>query len=301
VTETHHYAITKKPGILKAKGYISLTKPRIIELLLVTTLPTMILAYGSFPPIKLVIWTLFGGTLAAGGANAFNMILDRDIDSLMKRTANRPLVTGIIGVTDAVIFAVCLEIAAFFSLWLEVNLLSGLLAVAATAFYVLVYTMLLKRRSSQNIVIGGAAGAVPVLIGWSSVTNSISWAAIVLFLFIFFWTPPHFWALAIKYDKDYAVASVPMRPCVVSIKRTSAEIIIYSLLVSLSALSLPFVSKLNWTYDIISLLASLGLLCLAIILFKHPSRQNAMKLFHFSITYVILIFAAIALDVLIKI
>ncbi|HLK45941.1 MAG TPA: heme o synthase, partial [Acidimicrobiales bacterium] len=175
-------------------AYVALTKPRIIELLLVTTVPTMVVADKGFPSLTLILATLAGGTLAAGGANAFNMVLDRDIDAVMKRTQRRPLVTGEITPRDATLFAAALEAAAFCLLATTVNMLSAVLAVSATAFYVFVYTMWLKRRSSQNIVIGGAAGAVPVLVGWSAVTGSLAWPPVVLFAVIFIWTPPHFWA-----------------------------------------------------------------------------------------------------------
>src|SRR3984957_2385992 len=195
-------------------AYVALTKPRIVELLLVTTLPTMIVARRGFPSIWLIVATLIGGTCAAGGANAINMYVDRDIDKVMHRTRNRPLVTGAMAPRNALIFAVVLEGIAFAELWAFVNLLSAVLAVSATLFYVFVYTLWLKRRSSQNIVIGGAAGAVPVLVGWAAVTDSLSWAPVVLFAIIFIWTPPHFWSLAVKYKEDYRAADVPMLPVV---------------------------------------------------------------------------------------
>ena len=179
-------------------AYVALTKPRIIELLLVTTLPTMVVAEQGLPSVGLMVATLVGGTLAAGGANAINMYVDRDIDALMERTRNRPLVTGEMSPAAALTFAIGLEVVAFVELWLLVNLLSAVLAVSACLFYVFVYTLWLKRTSTQNIVIGGAAGAVPVLVGWAAVTDSLSWAPILMFAVIFFWTPPHFWALAIR-------------------------------------------------------------------------------------------------------
>ena len=198
-------------------AYVALTKPRIIELLLITTVPTMVLAEGGWPPLGLILITLVGGTLAAGGANAINMYVDRDIDALMQRTQQRPLVTGVIEPRNALVFALALEVVAFAVLWWGANLLSALLALAATAFYVGVYTIWLKRTSTQNIVIGGAAGAVPVLVGWAAVTGSLAWAPIVLFVVMFCWTPPHFWALAIRYADDYRAADVPMLPAVVPI------------------------------------------------------------------------------------
>src|ERR1700678_661103 len=219
-------------------AYVALTKPRIIELLLVTTLPTMVVAKHGLPSLWLVLATLVGGTLAAGGANAINMVVDRDIDRLMNRTKNRPLVTGAMTPTAALVFALALEVAAFVELWLAVNLLSAVLAISATLFYVFVYTLWLKRRSTQNIVIGGAAGAVPVLVGWAAVTNSLSWAPVVLFAIIFIWTPPHFWSLAVRYKEDYKAADVPMLPVVASMRRTTREIVMYTVL--LVAVSLLF-------------------------------------------------------------
>ena len=218
--------------------YVALTKPRIIELLLVTTVPTMIVAEQGLPSPWLIAATVFGGTLAAGGANAINMYVDRDIDRVMERTRNRPLATGRIAPRSALVFAVGLEVAAFAFLWATVNLLSAVLAVSACLFYVFVYTLWLKRTSSRNIVIGGAAGAVPVLIGWSAVTNSLDWAPVVLFAVIFYWTPPHFWALAIRYREDYARADVPMLPVVASLRTTATRILGYTLL--LWALTLLF-------------------------------------------------------------
>src|SRR4051812_31673549 len=193
----------------RIRAYVALTKPRIIELLLVTTLPTMVVARRGIPSVLLMVETLVGGALAAGGANAINMYVDRDIDSVMKRTRNRPLVTGAVTPAAALVFAITLEVLAFAELALLVNLLSAVLAVSATLFYVFVYTLWLKRTSTNNIVIGGAAGAVPVLVGWAAVTGSLGLAPLVLFAIIFVWTPPHFWALAIRYRDDYAAADVP--------------------------------------------------------------------------------------------
>ena len=203
--QVHTRSTTSEPkqGRSRLGAYVALTKPRIIELLLITTVPTQVVAAKGLPSGWLVLWTVLGGSLAAGGANAINMYVDRDIDQVMERTKGRPLVTGEISPPAALTFAIGLEIAAFALLWGTVNLLSAVLAVSATLFYVFVYTLWLKRTSKSNIVIGGAAGAVPVLVGWSSVTNSLDWAPIVLFAIIFYWTPPHFWALAIKYKDDY--------------------------------------------------------------------------------------------------
>ena len=288
------------PG-LKARlgGFVALTKPRIIELLLVTTLPTMVVAYQGVPPLWLMAATLVGGTLAAGGANAINMWHDRDIDAVMKRTAGRPLVTGLVRPTEALVFALGLEVAAFLLLWRTVNLLSAVLAVTATAFYVFVYTLWLKRTTSQNIVIGGAAGAVPVLVGWSAVTGSLGWAPFVLFAVIFVWTPPHFWALAIKYKEDYAAADVPMLPSVADARSTGRQIVAYTVL--LWAISLVFtpVADMGWIYTTSA--AALGgtFLLFALRLLRESTVANAMRLFGWSITYVTLLFSAMALDQLV--
>src|SRR6202044_2488409 len=229
-------------------AYVALTKPRIIELLLVTTLPTMVVAQRGLPPVWLMVATLAGGALAAGGANAINMVVDRDIDRLMNRTKNRPLVTGAMTPRAALVFALSLEVAAFVELWLAVNLLSAGPAISANHFYVFVYTLWLKRRSSQNIVVGGAAGAVPVLVGWAAVTGNLSWAPIVLFAIIFIWTPPHFWSLAVRYKEDYAAADVPMLPVVASMKRTARSIVIYTVLLTAASLLFGPVAHLGWIY-----------------------------------------------------
>src|SRR5579863_9477485 len=210
------------PGIRsRIAGFVALTKPRIIELLLVTTLPTMVVARRGIPSGWLILATLVGGALAAGGANAVNMYVDRDIDAVMHRTRNRPLVTGVVSPPAALVFAVVLELVAFGVLAAYVNLLSAVLAVSATLFYVFVYTLWLKRRSSQNIVIGGAAGAVPVLVGWTAVTGHLAWPPVVLFALIFVWTPSHFWALAWRYRDDYGAAKVPMLPTVASLTQVA--------------------------------------------------------------------------------
>ena len=281
-------------------AYVALTKPRIIELLLVTTVPTQVVAARGLPSGWLVIATVMGGSLAAGGANAINMYVDRDIDRIMKRTQGRPLVTGAMTPRAALTFAVGLEVAAFAWLWGFVNLLSAVLAVSACLFYVFVYTLWLKRTSTQNIVIGGAAGAVPVLIGWSSVTGSLAWPPVVLFAVIFYWTPPHFWALAIKYRDEYAAADVPMLPSVVSLRATSIRIIIYT--VVLWALTLAFSSVAGMGDLYLGAAIVLGglFLWLAFRLLQAPSTKSAMRLFSYSITYITLLFGAMAIDVLLR-
>ena len=287
------------PQGMKLRSYVALTKPRIIELLLVTTLPTMFVARRGVPSVVLMLATLLGGALAAGGANAINMVVDRDIDRIMHRTRNRPLVTGEMTPRAALVFAVTLELAAFFELWWAVNLLSALLAVSATLFYVFVYTLWLKRTSTQNIVIGGAAGAVPVLVGWSAVTGHLTWAPVVLFAIIFIWTPPHFWALAIRYKDDYAAAKVPMLPAVASFSRTSRQILLYT--VALWGASLVFVpvGHMGMLYLVSAVLLGAVFLWYAIRLNAQKTAKAAMRLFHYSISYLTLLFVAMALDVLI--
>jgi len=287
------------------RGYIALTKPRIIELLLVTTIPTMVVAANGIPGLWLIVATLIGGTLAAGGANAFNMVLDRDIDAIMERTKRRPLVTGVMTPRAATIFAVALELAAFAALALWVNMLSAYLAMAATAFYVIVYTFWLKRRSKQNIVIGGAAGAVPVLIGWAAVTNSLSWTPVLLFLVIFIWTPPHFWALAVRYRDDYEAANVPMMPVVASLRRTTLEILIYSVIMWAVTVLVGPVAHLGWIYAITALVLGGLFTFYALRLYRHARNDRAdvaeaMRLFHFSITYLTALFVLMAVDVLVR-
>ena len=297
-------------------AYVALTKPRIIELLLVTTVPTMIVAERGMPSLLLIVCTVLGGTLAAGGANAINMYVDRDIDRLMDRNKGRPLVTGAMTPRAALTFAIGLEIVAFAFLWATVNLLSAVLAVAACLFYVFVYTLWLKRTSSHNIVIGGAAGAVPVLIGWSSVTGTLDWAPVVLFAIIFYWTPPHFWALAIRYRDDYAAADVPMLPVVASFRRTSSRILGYTLLLwALTVLFSP-VAGMGHLYLGSAIVLGAVFTWYAVRLLQMPDpglslsasggpaelavRANAMRLFTWSITYITLLFGAMAVDTLLR-
>jgi protoheme IX farnesyltransferase len=281
-------------------AYVALTKPRIIELLLITTLPTMIVAQRGMPPVWLMAATLLGGALAAGGANAINMFVDRDIDKLMHRTRKRPLVTGAVTPRNALVFAITLEVVAFVELWGWVNLLSACLAVSATLFYVFVYTLWLKRTSSQNIVIGGAAGAVPVLVGWAAVTNSLAWTPVVMFAIIFVWTPPHFWALAVKYKDDYQAANVPMLPAVATFRRTAGEILIYSLLLVGVSVLLAAVAALGALYLISAAALGAVFVALALRLWRTATPKAAMQLFSYSITYLTLLFVVMAVDVLIN-
>lgn len=281
-------------------GYIALTKPRIIELLLITTVPTMVVAKNGWPGLGLVLVTLVGGSLAAGGANAINMYIDRDIDALMERTKTRPLVTGLISPRNALVFAITLEIVAFAVLWAGANLLSGLLALSATFFYVFVYSLWLKRTSKQNIVIGGAAGAVPVLVGWSAVTNSLGWTPWLLFLLIFLWTPPHFWALAIKHRDDYQAAGVPMLPVVETQSKVIASMIGYTIaLVACSFAVIP-VADMGWVYGIAAAVLGLAFLWGTIALSRADTPAASMRLFSFSITYISLLFVALTVDVFVR-
>jgi protoheme IX farnesyltransferase len=278
---------------------VALTKPRIIELLLVTTLPTMIVAARGWPGLGLVVATLVGGTLAAGGANAINMYVDRDIDAVMHRTAKRPLVTGVVAPTPALVFAITLEVVAFALLWSTVNLLAAVLAVSATLFYVFVYTLWLKRTSSQNIVIGGAAGAVPVLVGWAAVTGRLSLAPIILFALIFVWTPPHFWALAFKYRDDYRSVDVPMMPAVAPFARVARQIVAYTVLVLAASAGFGWSAHLGLIYWIAAAVSGLAFLGFSVELYRDQTEARAMRLFHWSITYVTLLFAAMAVDQLV--
>lgn len=287
------------------KGYVALTKPRIIELLLVTTVPTMVVAARGIPGLWLILATLCGGTLAAGGANAFNMVIDRDIDAIMERTKRRPLVTGVMSARAATIFAFGLEVVSFAVLAIWVNQLSAWLAMSATAFYVFIYTLWLKRRSKQNIVIGGAAGAVPVLIGWSAVTNSLGWTPVLLFLVIFIWTPPHFWALAVRYRDDYEAAHVPMMPVVTSLRHTTLEILIYSVVMWALTLLIGPAAHLGWVYALSATILGAMFTGYALRLYRHARDDKAdvgeaMRLFHFSITYLTALFVLMAVDVLVR-
>jgi len=282
----------------KVGSYIALTKPRIVELLLVITIPTMVLAQRGWPSVWLMVWTFVGGWLDAAGANAINMYIDRDIDKLMERTKNRPLATGVIQPRNALVFAITLEVVAFVILFAGANLLAACLAMSATAFYVFVYSLWLKRSSKQNIVIGGAAGAVPVLVGWAAVTNSLGWAPVVLFVIIFLWTPPHFWALAIRHTEDYRAAGVPMLPVVASMKETIRSMIAYSVVLTVSTLVLVPVANLGLIYGITALVFGVAFVIGTIALGSNPTEARSMRLFSFSITYVSAIFLALTLDVL---
>jgi protoheme IX farnesyltransferase len=298
MTELHHQAeIDTTPGTrTRLAAYVALTKPRIIELLLITTVPAMVLAAGRWPGTWLVVATLIGGSLSAGGANALNMYYDRDIDEVMRRTRARPLARHEVAPRNALVFGVVLGVAGFAWLWVFTTLLAAALATAALLFYVLVYTMALKRSTVQNIVIGGAAGAAPTLVGWAAVSGTVGVPAWVLFLIVFYWTPPHFWALALRYKDDYAAAGVPMLPVVAGVEATTRRMLLYTgLMVGVSLLLVPL-GGMSWIY----LGAALGLggwfLWDTWRVVNHP--EQALRLFTTSTIYLSALFAAVMLDVL---
>jgi len=288
------------------RAYVALTKPRIIELLLVTTVPAMILAAHGMPPLGLIVATLVGGSLAAGSANAINQYLDRDIDALMTRTRRRPLPAHAVTPENALVFGFALGVVAFAELTLLVNLLAAFLALLAIGFYVVVYTMLLKRTTPQNIVIGGAAGALPPVIGVAAVTGDITLPALVLFAIVFYWTPPHFWALALRLAKDYRAAGVPMLPVVRGVPETTRQILRYTLV--LVALTLVFfvVAHMGAIY-LVSALALGGIFIWRALLLRRQalspeaSLAQAIRLYHYSIAYLSLLFVAVAVDTLVVI
>jgi protoheme IX farnesyltransferase len=279
-------------------AYVALTKPRIIELLLVTTLPVMVLAAKGVPNLWTALLTLVGGTLAAGSANAINCVVDRDIDEIMVRTRRRPMARHEISPVAALRFGIALGAVATLMLGFGVNWLSAALGVGAIAFYVFVYTLGLKRRTPSNIVIGGAAGCFPVLIGWSAVRGDVGWPAIVLFAVVFLWTPPHFWALAMRFKDDYAAAGVPMLPVVASAAAVTRQIVVYSWLMVAASLALAPLGG-GWFYAACA--AGLGVVFLAEAhRLHHQVRGGAtpkpLVLFHLSITYLTLLFTAVAVS-----
>jgi heme o synthase len=287
-------------AVSTVRAYVLLTKPRVIELLLVTTLPAMVLAAGELPSFTLMGAVLVGGALAAGGANTINCWIERDRDRLMHRTRHRPLPTGRIAPGRALAFGVVLEATAFLWLWGTVNLLAATLAVSAMLFYVFVYTIWLKPRSPQNIVIGGAAGAVPVLVGWAAVTGSLAAPAWVLFAIVFFWTPPHFWALALRYQEDYEAAGIPMLPVVSGVTNAVWQIIVYSVIVVATTLLLFAFESMGIVYLVAAVGLGVAFVWQAVGLLRDASPRRAMRLFAFSNTYLALLFAAIAVDTLIR-
>ncbi|OBG25131.1 heme o synthase [Mycobacterium sp. 852002-51057_SCH5723018] len=278
-------------------AYLALTKPRVIELLLVTAIPAMLLAHrGTVNPL-LILNTLIGGMLAAGGANTLNCVADADIDKVMKRTARRPLARAAVPKRNALVLGLVLTVGSFFWLWWTTNLLSGLLAIATIAFYVFIYTLLLKRRTSQNVVWGGAAGCMPVMIGWSAVTGTIGWPALVMFAIIFFWTPPHTWALAMRYKDDYRAAGVPMLPAVATERQVTKQILIYTWLTVLATLALALAT--GWLYAAVALLAGVWFLAMAHQLYagvRAGEPVKPLRLFLQSNNYLAVVFCALAID-----
>jgi len=287
-------------------AYIALTKPRIIELLLLTTVPVMFLAARDVPSLSLVLATVVGGALSAGSANALNCVVDADIDTKMRRTARRPLPRHRVPTRNALTFGLVLGVVSTAFLWAFVNPLSALLALAANVFYVVGYTMLLKRRTSQNIVWGGAAGCFPALIGWTAVTNELAWAPVVLFLVVFFWTPPHFWALAMRYREDYAAAGVPMLPSLVSSREVGHQIVLYSWVMVLTSLLLWPVANTGSFYPSAAIILGVAFLVEAYDLRSRArdteelSVIKPMRLFHLSNAYLALLFVAAAADPFIR-
>jgi protoheme IX farnesyltransferase len=278
-------------------AYLALTKPRVIELLLVTAIPAMLLAHrGAVNPL-LILNTLIGGMMAAGGANTLNCVADADIDKMMKRTARRPLAREAVPTRNALVLGLVLSVGSFFWLWWTTNLLSGLLAIATIAFYVFVYTLLLKRRTSQNVVWGGAAGCMPVMIGWSAVTGTIGWPAVAMFAVIFFWTPPHTWALAMRYKDDYKMAGIPMLPAVATERQVTKQILIYTWLTVLATLVLALAT--GWLYAAVALVAGVWFLAMAQQLYsgvRDGEPVKPLRLFLQSNNYLAVVFCALAVD-----
>lgn len=294
----------------RLRAHVALTKPRIVELLLATALPTMFLAAQGLPPLVPMLGVLIGGSLAAGSANTFNSIYDRDIDALMGRTFHRPAALGVVSVRAGIVQGVVLGFLSAAVLLITSNALAAVLALAAIAFYAVGYTMLLKRRTAQNIVWGGAAGCMPVLIAWAAVTGTLTWTPVVLFLIVFFWTPPHYWPLAMKFREDYAAAGVPMLPVVRTEPQVAASIIRYSWVMVLVSLALIPVAPMGWVYGIGAVLLGAAFLGQAYVLrarvrsAERAGRDSggsevlaaAMRLFHGSITYLALLFLLVAVD-----
>jgi len=297
---TRSSRVQRRPN--RVRAYVALTKPRIIELLLVTTLPAMVLAAHGLPRWGVVVATLVGGTLAAGSANALNCYIDRDIDALMRRTGHRPLARQDVSPGGAAVFGTILGVVSVLLMGLATNWLAAALTAVAIAFYVVVYTMLLKRRTAQNIVWGGAAGCMPVMIGWAAVTGGLSWAPVVLFAVVFFWTPPHFWALAIRFREDYARAGVPMLPVVASPLAVARQIVAYAWLTVAASLVLWPVAT-GWVYPVLAGLAGTAFLVSAHRLLadaKAGRPGKAMQLFHLSNSYLAFVFVAVAVDTFIR-
>ncbi len=283
------------------RAYVAITKPRIIELLLITTLPAMVLAQRGLPPLGLMLATLGGGALAAGSAHVFNQVIERDIDALMRRTSRRPLVNHVISVRAALVYGAVLLALSVLVMLAWVNPLAAGLTVLANLFYVVVYTVLLKRRTPQNIVWGGIAGCMPTLIGWAAVTDALAWQPLVLFGIVFFWTPAHYWPLAVKFRQDYERAGVPMLPVVADDVAVGRQILAYTLATVATSLVLMPVASLGWVYLAVAVAAGAWFVVEAGRLLRAALRgttQRPMRLFHVSISYLTLVFVAVAVDVL---
>jgi heme o synthase len=286
-------------------AYVGLTKPRVIELLLLTTVPVMFFAARGVPPLGLVVATVVGGALSAGSASALNCVYDRDIDEQMRRTRRRALPRHIVSPLSATVFGVVLGVLATVVLLVWVNPLSALLALVAEAFYLVVYTMILKRRTTQNIVWGGLAGCFPTLIGWTAVTGSLSWVPVVLFLVVFFWTPPHTWALALRYREDYAGVDVPMLPVVAPAAEVGRQIVLYSVAMVATSMVLWPVASTGWLYPVAAAVLGAAFVVQAVLMWRRSigteelSVIRPMELFHSSNLYLSLLFVAVALDPLI--
>lgn len=281
-------------------AYVQLTKPRVIELLLVTTVPSMVLAAGRLPGLSVTVGVLVGGALSAGGANAINCYVDRDRDRAMRRTRHRPIPAGDVPPTAALMFGVVLEVVATAVLWWSANLFAAVLALGAAVFYVVVYSIWLKPRTPQNIVIGGAAGAAPVLVGWAAVRGTLGWPALVLFAVIFAWTPAHFWALALRYRDDYEGAAVPMLPVIARPERTVRSIFRYALATVALSVALPLSADVGAVYLMSAVVLGGLFLVRSWGLRAQPSPGRAVAFFTFSNTYLALLFAAVAVDVLVR-
>ena len=283
----------------RIRAYVALTKPRVLELLLVTTVPVMILAQGGFPGIWLVLATVIGGSMSAGSAAAFNMYLDRDIDAHMQRTVNRPLVTGEVSPRGALIFAWTLAAASTVWLYLTTNWLAAVLSAGAIFFYVVIYTMILKRRTEQNIVWGGIAGCFPVLIGWTAVTGSLAWPPVILFALVFLWTPPHYWPLSMKYKEQYAEVKVPMLGATRNGSQVGLQVILYAWATVVCSLLLIPVAGMGLVYSVSAIVFGGWFIYESHRLYARAVRgteSRPMRVFHASITYLTLVFVAIAVD-----
>jgi protoheme IX farnesyltransferase len=290
--------VPRRPRLATAGAYVRLTKPRVVELLLVTAVPPMILAHGGVPSPWLVLAVVAGGALAAGGANTINCWIERDRDQLMRRTSTRPLPRGEIVPSHALTFGIALNVVAFVLLVAAANVLAALLTLAATLFYVFVYTLWLKPRTPQNIVVGGAAGAVPALVGWAAVRNDLGAPALLLFAVVFCWTPAHFWALAVKYRDDYAAAGVPMLPVVRGIGVTTRQIAGYAMVTVACTFALTITGDVGKLYATAALVLGLAFVHGALSLVREPTPQRAMRFFAWSNVYLMLVFVAVAADAL---